>query len=221
MHTWHVYTTKDLAVQAVTEFLASNIQQVLQSQQQCHIALPGGNTPVPCLKKLSTMDFPWQRIHWYLGDERCYPAGHPDRNDTMIRKYLWSKIESPESNNHPIAAELGPEKAAQLYGDEIDNLPALDIVFLGMGEDGHTASLFPDNEALHNDMSVVPVFNAPKPPDKRVSLGRSTLKSAKLRIVLALGEGKQSPIQKIKKGIALPVNTIGDIEWFVDEKAVK
>ena len=124
-------------------FLVEKIKNVLETKSRCNIALPGGNTPALCLKIVSKSDLPWNKIHWYLGDERCYPVNHEDRNDTMIRKNIWSLINSPEENYHPIPAELGAEAAARKYCDEINKADGLDIALLGMGEDGHTASLFP------------------------------------------------------------------------------
>jgi 6-phosphogluconolactonase len=106
-----------------------------------------------------------------------------------------------------------------LYRNTIGEIQAFDIAFLGMGEDGHTASLFPGNQALHDEHSVVAVRQSPKPPDERVSMGISTLKKARCRIVLASGEDKQAVIAQVRAGDELPVNLIGDIEWFIDKDA--
>ena len=220
MHRWHVYPSKEETIQAVTDFLANKITDVLDKKPACYVALPGGNTPAPCLQKLAGMSFPWERIHWYLGDERCFPVGHPERNDTMIRNNFWSSLRAPEENFHVMPTELGPEKAAEIYAKTIDAIGALDIAFLGMGEDGHTASLFPGNAALTLEDSAVPVFNAPKPPPERVSLSRDTLKAAGTRIVLTMGASKQDAIQQIKDAAELPINTIGDIDWYVDTQAI-
>ena len=166
------------------------------------------------------MDLPWQHIHWYLGDERCYPLSHPERNDSMVEQRLWSRIDTPAENLHPIPAELGPERAAEQYSALIDRLGgSLDIVVLGIGEDGHTASLFPGNPALDDNRAAVPVHDAPKPPPQRVSLGLATLQSAGERIVLVSGSGKREALAAVKRGQPLPVNRIGPAHWFVDQAA--
>ena len=173
MHNWHVFKSFEEASIAAADFLASQIEQCIQKNNVCHVALPGGNTPAACLSYLAVKDLPWNKIHWYLGDERCYPVDHQDRNDVMLFKNLWSHI--PGTVIHTIPAELGAERAAEKYAEEISAIKNLDIVFLGMGEDGHTASLFPGNPALEDGRAVVPVYDSPKAPDSRVSLSVNTL----------------------------------------------
>lgn len=219
MHIWHTFDSTELAAQAAASRIAELIEQSLQQNNICHIALPGGNTPAKCFHYLSQKKINWQQIHWYLGDERCLPVGHAERNDAMIQQHLWSKIQAPDKTIHTIHTELGAIEGAEKYAAIMNNI-ILDIAFLGMGEDGHTASLFPDNIALNDSHSVVPVFNAPKPPADRVSLSVSTLQRAKHRIVLTTGDSKRQAITQIKNRVDLPVNRIGDLEWFVDAAAV-
>jgi 6-phosphogluconolactonase len=136
----------------------------------------------------------------------------------MLDKNLWSHIST--SNIHRIPAELGAEQAAKMYREIVNSIEYFDIVFLGMGEDGHTASLFPDNEALQDTRSVVPVYNSPKEPAERVSLSIRTIKKAKYRMVLTGGTAKSDVIRRVKKGESLPINCLGDINWFVDKAAL-
>jgi len=218
MHTWFVYNEFDQASEAAADFLASKIEASIQQKGECHVVLPGGNTPAQCLSYLADKDLPWNRVHWYLGDERCYPLNHQDRNDVMLQNNLWSHIST--SNIHRIPAEFGAEQAAKVYREIVNSIEYFDIVFLGMGEDGHTASLFPNNEALQDTRSVIPVYDAPKAPTDRVSLSVNTLKKARCRMVLTGGVGKAEIIARIKEGDPLPVNRIGDINWFVDEVAM-
>lgn len=218
MHKWFVYSDFDLAAKAAADFLAEHIEQSLKQKGVCHVALPGGNTPASCLAGLAEKALDWEKVHWYLGDERCYPSGHAERNDVMLQKNLWSRIS--KTNIHRIPAELGAESGAEKYRELIDAIDYIDIAFLGMGEDGHTASLFPGNVALQDTRSVVPVHNSPKAPDDRVSLSSGTLQKAKIRMVLTAGSAKADMIARIKKGEALPINGIGEINWFVDEAAV-
>ena len=219
MHKWFVYTQFDDASKAAADFLADSIKTSIHKNDVCHVVLPGGNTPVACLSYLAEKKLPWEKINWYLGDERCYEVDHIDRNDLMLKNNFWSRI--GETNIHIIPAEEGAEAAAEFYRETIASIDSFDIVFLGMGEDGHTASLFPDNEALNDERSVVPVFNSPKAPDERVSLGMVTLKNAKIRMVLAGGESKASIVKRIRSGESLPINSIGDIRWYIDEAAIR
>lgn len=218
MHKWFVYDDFDAVSKATSEFLAASIDAGLRKKDVCHVILPGGNTPRVCLHYLANKKLPWEKIHWYLGDERCYPQAHIERNDVMLEKNFWSLLS--KTNIHLITAELGAEKAAEIYREEIAAVDCFDIAFLGMGEDGHTASLFPGNKALDDTRSVIPVYHSPKPPGDRVSLSMQTLRNAHCRIVLASGLSKAAIIKRIKEGDSLPINCIGDINWFIDQDAL-
>ena len=218
MHKWFVYKELDQAAKAAADYIADIIESTLQKNDVCHIALPGGNTPKYCLSYLAKRNLPWNKVYWYLGDERCFPKGHAERNDVMLEKYLWSKISSTHVFRMP--TELGAEQAAAVYRDVIATFDHFDIAFLGIGEDGHTASLFPGNDALNDARSVIPVYNSPKAPSERVSLSIETLRLALNRIVLVGGIEKSDIIMRIKKDEDLPINSLGDIHWYVDEAAV-
>ncbi len=217
-HRWNVHDTFEKASIAAAEFLAEKIIFSVENYDKCRIILPGGNSPARCLEVLAEKKLPWTKVSWYLGDERCYPSGHVDRNDIMLQKNLWSHLLNPKL--FLIPAELGAEEGAKQYRKTIETIKCFDIAFLGMGEDGHTASLFPGNEALNDSRSVVPVYHSPKAPDDRVSLGVNTLSNAKYRVVLTGGNGKAEALSKIKKGCDLPINRLGEITWFIDEDAV-
>lgn len=214
MHHWSVYRQFDAAAQAAAQFLADNIKAAIAARGVCHVIVPGGNTPVRCFDYLVRVPLPWDKVHWYPGDERCLPTGHAERNDVMLRNHLLAHI--PSSHFHAIAAEQGPDQAARAYREIIHDIKAFDIAFLGMGEDGHTASLFPGNEALQDSNTVVAVYDSPKPPAERVSMGLQTLRAARLRMVLAAGASKAEVLERIRTGEPLPVNSLGDIHWFLD-----
>lgn len=223
MHNWFVYDEFNDASKAAADFISRQIKASIQQRGICHVILPGGNTPSHCLNDIAQQDLAWDKVHWYPGDERCYPAGHEDRNDVMLQKSLWSHISEPhihQNNVHRIPAELGADEAAKSYRQTISIIEYFDIAFLGMGEDGHTASLFPTNKALHDKRSVVPVYDSPKAPDQRVSFGIDTLKKARCRVVLTGGASKAPVIKQIRQGEALPINTLGDINWYLDKAAL-
>jgi 6-phosphogluconolactonase len=219
MHRINIYKDAESVAQAAADYLANEIKTLLLDSDVCHLALPGGTTPARCLELLAEKQLPWEYIHCDVGDERCLPVADPERNDTMIRDRLWSRVAIPEQNQHVIEAERGPEEAARLYAEILHAIARLDIVVLGMGEDGHTASLFPNNPALDDPRSVVPVYHAPKPPSERVSLGLSALRAATLRVVLVTGAGKREAMKQVMAGSALPIAQLGDISWFLDEAA--
>ena len=220
MNNTSVYNTPEEVAQAAADYLHQQITNCVSENDICHVVLPGGTTPAHCIKLLAEKSLPWKSIHWYPGDERCYPVGHRERNDTMIENNLFSHESSIKENFHPIPAELGPEQGAERYALLIDSVAAFDIVVLGMGEDGHTASLFPGNVALENLAAAVPVYDSPKSPDERVSIGLDMLKYAGECIVIATGSGKKDALEKLQAGEVLPVGMVEPDVWFVDVKAV-
>lgn len=185
----------------------------------CHLVLAGGATPKRCYELLRSMELPWGLLHIWFGDERCLPVGDVERNDTMADSALLSYVPVPFAQIHRIPAELGPEFAAEAYADLLAAAPVMDIVLLGMGEDGHTASLFPDNPALQDERLAVPVFNSPKPPPERVSIGYGVFNAARHRLILVAGKGKADALARIGAGEALPIAAIVDGEWLIDRDA--
>jgi len=219
MHKWFISSDFESVSKAAADFLEDKINENINEAGVSRIALPGGRSPCLTLSFLAEKKLPWNKVYWYLGDERCYPKGHSERNDKMLEEVLWSKL--PDTTHvYSMPTELGAEKAAEAYREVISKFDSFDIIFLGMGEDGHTASLFPDNPALQDERSVVPVFNSPKPPSDRVSLSVDTIKRARYRMIVTAGGTKAPIIKNVKQGASLPVNQVGEIYWFVDEKAV-
>ncbi|MCG6937349.1 MAG: 6-phosphogluconolactonase [Gammaproteobacteria bacterium] len=219
MDNFRIYKTPEMVARAAADYLFQKIKACVAEKGSCHVILPGGSTPARCLELLAEKALPWKNIHWYAGDERCYPVGHAERNDTMITAKLLSQHEQASCNFHPIPAELGPELAAENYASLIDATGGVDIAVLGMGEDGHTASLFPGNKALDDQRSVVAVYNAPKAPAERVSIGLTTLRSAAECIVIATGANKAEALASVLNGALLPVGIIEPDVWFIDEAA--
>lgn len=183
------------------------------------IALAGGETPRRCYEKLRSTPIDWQHVQVYFGDERCLPEGDLQRNDRMAYDTLLSHVAIPPANIHPIPAELGASEAAARYAALLERVAPLDLVLLGMGEDGHTASLFPGNPATESTATVVPVFNSPKPPPERVSLGLGALNAARHRIFLVGGAGKRDALKRILRGEPLPAARIAAAEWHLDRAA--
>ncbi len=215
-----VFDSPEQVALEAAQYISQRINYFVELNGVCHVVLPGGSTPERCLKYLSGKELPWDKVHWYPGDERCYVTGHADRNDTMIFNALFSEGEHVSENFHPIHAELGPKLGAQRYSELLHLVDQFDLVILGMGEDGHTASLFPGSDTLKSTASAVPVYESPKPPSERVTISLSKLKQAAERIVIATGDNKRQAFVKVKDGEQLPVVMIEPDRWFVDQQAV-
>ncbi|MCX7193176.1 MAG: 6-phosphogluconolactonase [Proteobacteria bacterium] len=204
---------------AVAERIAALAAQAITARGVFHLALAGGETPRRCYECLRELPVDWAQVHIYFGDERCLPVGDNQRNDSMANDALLRHVAIPQINVHRIPAELGAVQAATHYAEIMKQVGQLDLVLLGLGEDGHTASLFPDNPAMDSAASVVAVFNAPKPPAERVSLGMTTVNAARQTLFLIAGAGKQQAIKRIAQGEPLPASQVIGAEWHADRAA--
>ncbi|MBI5429348.1 MAG: 6-phosphogluconolactonase [Nitrosomonadales bacterium] len=202
---------------AVAQRIAVAAQVAIAARGVFRIALAGGETPRRCYEHLRELPVEWSKVQVYFGDERCLPRGDAQRNDSMAHDALLKHIAIPPGNVHAILAEHGARTAAQEYAAILAQ--PLDLVLLGMGEDGHTASLFPGNPATECAAAVVAVFDAPKPPAERVSLGMSALNAAREKIFLVAGAGKREVLRRIARGEALPAARITGAEWHIDTAA--
>lgn len=215
-----VHDDPDELSAAVAQRIAQLAAQAIAARGVFHVALAGGETPRRCYQKLRTCAIDWTRVQIYFGDERCLPDGAAQRNDRMAYDALLKHVAIAPANIHAIPAELGAHEGAARYAATLAGIERLDMVLLGMGEDGHTASLFPDNPATDSVASVVPVFGAPKPPAERVSLGMNTLNAARHKIFMVAGTGKREALQQIASGKLLPAARVATAEWYLDTKAL-
>jgi 6-phosphogluconolactonase len=180
------------------------------------LVLAGGTTPHRCYELLSQTDVEWGRVSILFGDERCVPPDHPDSNFRMARESLLARV-SP-ATVYRMPAELGPDVGAELYAHSVAAAGRLDVVTLGVGEDGHTASLFPGHPALKAAGLTVGIHDSPKPPPKRVTLTLIALQSARRVIILATGAGKADAVAKAKRG-EVPSGMIAGARWLIDRAA--
>lgn len=160
-----------------------------------HLALAGGSTPQRAYELLGGLRSDWAGVHLWYGDERCVPEGAEDANHTMAARAL----DAPGATWHRVHGELGPDEAAAAYARELAGV-TLELTLLGMGEDGHTASLFPGNPALDLDGVAVGVRGAPKPPAERVSLSLDFLNASRRIVLLVAGEGKRDALARVLDG---------------------
>ena len=212
-----VYADMDALSEAVAQRIAAAARIAITARGVFRIALAGGDTPRRCYAYLRQLPIEWDRVHIYFGDERCLPPGDKQRNDSMAYDALLRHVFIPAVNVHAIHTERGARSAAEDYAKAL--VQPLDMALLGMGEDGHTASLFPGNPAETSVAAVVPVFDAPKPPTERVSLGMNTLNAARETLFLVVGASKREALQRIAQGAVLPASRVIGAEWHLDRAA--
>jgi 6-phosphogluconolactonase len=215
---WITLETADDVAFAARDEIKLAARKAIDDHGEFRIVLAGGSTPEQVYTLLAKEDCDWDHWQIYLGDERCLSIDDTERNSQMIQEILLNNISIPEKNIHFIPAELGPEKAAQLYAAEIKDAIPFDLVMLGMGEDGHTASLFPGH--IHDQHELAhAVYDSPKLPSERVSLSKASLSNNHQLLIMTTGKGKKTAVNQWLKGDALPISTIsslGDIKIFLD-----
>jgi 6-phosphogluconolactonase len=201
------------------------------------VCCSGGSTPRRLYEVLAApaiaARFPWERVHWFWGDERFVPPDHPDSNYRMVHDALFSRVTVPTSNIHAVpTVNLSPEQAAAAYertlkgfygADTIDSArPLFDVTLLGIGEDGHTASLFPGHPALaerhHWALAVIGAKS-----EARITLTYPALDSSRDAAFLVTGAGKHDVAGRAQAGdAALPagrIRPVGRLHWFTDRAA--
>ena len=201
---WSRFPDADAVAGEAVQRILHAAQVAIDRRGVFRMVLAGGSTPQKAYRLLSGCDADWSRWHLYLGDERCLPVGDAERNSTMIASAWLDKGQIPPEQVHWIPAESDPGAAAQAYAAVVRDVLPFDLVLLGMGEDGHTASLFPGQQHDPGQL-VVAVDNAPKPPARRISLNFAALNETRMLLVLVTGTGKCTAITDWRAGKALPV----------------
>jgi len=185
------------------------------------IVLAGGQTPEHCYSILAKSEAEWSRWQVYFGDERCVPPDGRDRNSLMACRVWLDHVPIPADHVHPIPAEKGAELAAREYEPLVRSALPFDLVILGMGEDGHTASLFPCHEHPADEL-VHAVHHAPKPPPDRVTLSVAALSNARQVLILITGASKRPTVQAWCRGESLPIMSIRaltTVDILIDKEA--
>ncbi len=229
-----VLPDKAAIVQRSLSLVLERIQMAIAERGFCTLALAGGSTPKPLYEAIAQENLPWDKIHVFWGDERYVPPDHPDSNEGMTRQAWLDQVEIPAANIHPIPTQPDdPAIAAQQYEQHlkdffqlpVDQMPSLDIVLLGMGDDGHTASLFPHTEALKVCDRWVTVGNKDGQP--RITLTVPILNTARCVLFLVAGANKKPALQQILRETGdfntYPSRLIqpqaGELWWLLDHAA--
>lgn len=226
----------ELSRKAAEQF-AALARQAIAAHGRFAVALSGGSTPKALYSLLATAEFTgqidWRQIHLFFGDERCVAPDHAESNYRMVAESLLAKIAIPGENVHRMAGELAPEVAAVAYAARLtgffnlpgNKLPRFDLIFLGLGEDGHTASLFPDSSALQETKVWVATTYIAKLKAHRLTLTLPAVNHAAQISFLIAGKSKAAVVKAILTGqnSAAPAARIepshGKLTWFITEDA--
>jgi 6-phosphogluconolactonase len=243
----HVYKGAEELSEAVAKWMTDLIAETLKSADRFTIALSGGSTPKLLHKILASAPYKdqidWSRLHIFWGDERAVPFEDSRNNAKMAYDTLLNFVNVPPSQVHVMRTDITPEQSAieyekilHQYFDEIPGSPSgtttpllnsFDLVLLGMGDDGHTLSLFPGTEIVHEEKAWVKAFFLPAQDMYRITLTKTIVNRAAHVAFLTTGPGKTQALKEVMKGAynpdlypsqeIKPVN--GELHWFVDEAA--
>lgn len=225
--------TKQQTAEDFTDWLIG----LIRSNDTLHIALSGGSTPKIVFDELASRNLSkneWQKVRLYWGDERCVPPGNAESNYKMTVEHLLSKIDIPEENIYRVRGENDPRQEAKRYSEvlkeklpTVDGLSRFDLIILGMGDDGHTASIFPYEIGLWNADQLCEVAEHPETGQKRITITGRVINHAATVAFLVTGESKATKVGEIvdKRGsfnsypatLVHPLN--GNLFWFLDEAA--
>lgn len=234
-----VLPDRDALVAAVVARFTSVVGDAVAARGEAHVVITGGGVGIAVLTGLRDVPIDWPRVHVWWGDERFLPAGDPERNETQARAALLDHVDVDLAQVHPMlpadraadldetAAEYQAELSSSAAGSGGDMaVPRFDVLLLGMGDDGHVASLFPGLPGVSvNDRSVVGVRDSPKPPPLRVSLTFPAIReAAQVWLIVAGGDKAGAVAQALPGGSAGSVPASGargrdTTVWFLDEAA--
>jgi 6-phosphogluconolactonase len=230
--------TKELSQKAAEEFIRL-AQEAAARTGRFTVALSGGSTPRALYSLLASPGYceriPWYQVHLYFGDERCVPPQHADSNFRMVQETLLANITLPRENFHRIAGELDPAVAAADYEQQLRKLfgvlagavPRFDLILLGLGVEGHTASLFPGSDALNDQQHLVVATFVEKLQAHRVTLTLPVINHAAQVIFLVAGKDKAPVVKQIvgalPEAAELPAARVqpidGGLMWLVTRDA--
>ena len=230
------FADKEALSRAAAELFAAQAQAAVADHGRFVVLLAGGDTPRRTYERLAGEPFrsriPWGQVHFFWGDERCLPAGDPERNETMARAALLDSVPLHPEQVHPIRCDQSPERAAAAYAAEMLDFfgtkpPCFDLALLGLGADGHTASLLPGSASLAEQERWTAVTRRPEESFSRVTLTAPLLNQAALVVFLVTGRNKagvlrsvleaSSPQPVVPAQLIRPLN--GELHWFVDREA--
>lgn len=223
--------------QQTAEAFGGYLMKKASEKKVFHCALSGGSTPkilFDYLAKNYAGSSLWKRIHFYWGDERCVAPEHEESNYKMTREHLLDHVDMPEGNIHRVRGEREPHGEAERYARELlenlpkqEGFPVFDLIILGMGNDGHTASIFPHQMELLKSDLICDVGTHPESGQKRLTLTGKVINAADEVIFLVTGHGKKEKVSEIidKQGPweSYPAShikpTAGMLTWYMDEAA--
>ncbi len=230
---FEVCSSVESLIERALDFVLEKCQAAITERDRFTLALAGGSTPKPLYQKLAQQSLPWDKCHLFWGDERFVPSDHPDSNERMAREAWLNQVDIPEANIHPFDTHFETPSAAaaaneamlnRFWQSKAPDWPTFDLILLGMGDDGHTASLFPGTEAVQVCDRWVAVGQKDENP--RLTLTIPVLNNARHVLFLVAGANKSPVLKTIFNPEAGPIEypaqliqPSGSLLWLLDASA--
>lgn len=230
-----VATDSKTAARDCAKAMLAIVDDALRTKGQACIAVSGGNTPAPMFDELAASGFDWSHVHLFWVDERAVPPTSGDSNYRVVNEHFLEPGHFPKKNVHRVHGEIDPDQAARRYRADIEDFfdlrsgqfPVFDAIHCGMGEDGHTASLFPGDAHIEDRNGLTAAVFAPKLPHWRITLLPGVLLAARNALILVAGPDKASVLKNVLDGeydpwkypVQLLAKEGANVRWFLDESA--
>ena len=234
----HIYKTVDETIKELADHFVQTVNAAIKGKGWCTVVLPGGNSPKRLYKLLSTenhsQQIDWDKVYFFFGDERYVPFTDPENNGNMVKKNLFDPLMIPDGNIFYINTAVSPDESAKKYAQRIlshfKNDPVrFDLVLLGLGENAHTASLFPHTPVLKEKKALVRAVYVEEVSSYRITMTAALINEAHAIAFLVYGVEKANAVYNVLEGEKDPENYPaqlinpgeGVVNWFLDEDAAK
>jgi 6-phosphogluconolactonase len=216
-----LFATESEVFQFTAKLLTEIIKTSVDEHEDCNVIVAAGRSITKSLECLLPNSIDWRRVNWFLADERCVASDDPQRNDLQIRQVLQRTLGNSYGNVNSSRTNTNLEEAVKEYATRIDRINMFDFCLLGMGDDGHIASLLPGHWALKSTDSCCLVSDSPNPPSQRITLSMSTLRNTNNRIVVTTSATKKQAVREFRNNPQTPVRIFEPTVVALDHGASK
>ncbi|MCX6535396.1 MAG: 6-phosphogluconolactonase [Actinobacteria bacterium] len=214
-----LFASESEVFQFTAKLLTKIIETTVNEQENCNVIVAAGRSITKSLECLLPLSIDWRRVNWFLADERCVASDDPQRNDLQIQQVLQKTLGNTYGNVKSPRADINLEEAVKEYATRIDQINMFDFCLLGMGDDGHIASLLPGHWALKSTDRCCLVSDSPNPPSQRITLSMGTLRNTKNRIVVTTSATKRQAVREFRNNPQTPVRIFEPTVIVLDRAA--
>jgi 6-phosphogluconolactonase len=234
----YIYKTTDEVIEGLANYFIQTVKTAIKEKNECAVVLSGGNSPKKLYELLASMDYgnqiDWDKVYFFFGDERYVPFNDPGNNGNMVKKALFEPLMIPDANIFYINTAVPPEESAKKYSQRIlsyfkNNPVRFDLILLGLGDNAHTASLFPHTPVLKEKKALVSAVYIQELSSYRITMTAALINEAHAISFLVYGDAKANAVHDVLEGekdfetypAQLIIPEDGVLHWFVDEDAAK